>query len=144
MAEGFFNALAKGKAVAVSAGNKPLERVNPFAVEVMKEAGIDISRQKPKMITAEMIREANKVVLMGCGRDACPIIPKKVVDWNIEDPVGKGIGKFREVRDTIKRRIEEFLAELNEEEKQEREYQSSKHSDYAGHRPKKRTVEKSK
>jgi len=112
--------LAEGKAVAMSAGNKPAERVNSLAVEVMKEAGIDISRNKPKMITADMIWEADNVVLMGCGRNVCPIVPKKVADWRIEDPVGKGIEKFREVRDTIKRRIEEFLAELNKEEEQKR------------------------
>ena len=112
MAEGFLNAFARAKAVAKSAGNKPAERVNPLAVQVMREAGIDISKHKPKMIDAEMIGEADKVVLMGCGRDACPIVPKEVVDWQIEDPAGKGIGKFREVRDTIRGKVEELLVEL--------------------------------
>ena len=112
MAEGFFNALSRGKAVAESAGNKPAEEVNPLAVRVMKEVGIDISNHKPKMISAEMINEADKVVLMGCGRDACPTVPKEVVDWHIEDPVGKGIQKFREVRDIIKVKVEELLVEL--------------------------------
>lgn len=112
MAEGFLDALASGKAVAQSAGNKPAEAVNPLAVEVMKEVGIDISKHKPKMINPEMINEADKVVLMGCGRDVCPIVPKDVVDWHIEDPVGKGIGKFREVRDIIKRKVEGLLLEL--------------------------------
>jgi len=112
IAEGFFNALAGGKASAKSAGNKPTKEVNPLAVQVMKEAGIDISKQRPKMITEEMILEADKVVLMGCGRDACPIVPKEVVDWQIEDPVGKGIEKFREVRDIIKRRVKEILEEF--------------------------------
>jgi protein-tyrosine-phosphatase len=112
LAEGFFNALAQGKAVAKSAGNKPAERVNPLAVEVMKEVGIDISKHKPKMITPEMIREADKVILMGCGRNACPIVPKEVVDWNIEDPAGKGIEKFREVREIIRRKVGELLVEL--------------------------------
>jgi len=144
MAEGLFNALAEGKAVAMSAGNMPAERVNPLAVEVMKEAGIDISRKKPKMITAEMIREADKVVLMGCGRNACPIVPKKFADWRIKDPVSKGIEKFREVRDTIKRRVGELLAELNEEEEQKRDCQSPEKNDSAGHRPKKRTSANSK
>lgn len=116
MAEGFLNALAGVTAVAKSAGSEPAETVNPLAVEVMKEAGIDISRHKPKMITAQMIRESDKVVLMGCGIDACPIVPKDVVDWHIEDPVGKGIEKFREVRDLIKGKVEELLKELGVED----------------------------
>ena len=112
MAEGFFNALAGPKAAAKSAGSKPARAVNPLAVEVMKEVGIDFSKHKPKMIDAEMINEAHKVVLMGCGRDSCPIVPKDVVDWHIEDPVGKGIEKFREVRGIIKEKVEELLVEL--------------------------------
>lgn len=122
MAEGFFNALAQGKAAAKSAGNKPAQRVNPSAVKVMKEVGIDISEQKPKMITGEMVLEADKVVLMGCGRDACPIVPREVVDWQIEDPFGKGIEKFREVRDTTRRRVKDLLAELEAENSRKREY----------------------
>jgi len=116
MAEGFFNASSRGKAVAESAGNKPAEEVNPLAVRVMKEVGLDISKHKPKMINAEMINEADKVVLMGCGRDACPTVPKEVIDWHIEDPVGKGIQKFREVRDIIKGKVEELLMELGAED----------------------------
>lgn len=117
MAEGFFNALAGGKAAAKSAGNKPAERVNPFAVRVMREVGIDISKHKPKMITAEMINEADKVVLMGCEGNACPIVPKEVIDWHIEDPAGKGVEKFREVRDLIRKKVEELIAELEAENK---------------------------
>ena len=112
MAEGFLSALAAGKATAKSAGGNPAERVNPLALEVMSEVGIDISRQKPKVITAEMINESDKVILMGCGRDACPTAPREVEDWGIEDPVGKGIEKFREVRDIIRGKVEELLTEL--------------------------------
>ena len=112
MAEGFLNALAAGKATAKSAGGNPAERVNPLAVEVMSEVGIDISEQKPKPITAEMIKESDKVILMGCGRDACPIAPREVEDWGIEDPVEKGIEKFREVRDAIRGKTEKLLIEL--------------------------------
>jgi arsenate reductase len=115
MSEGFSNALARKNMVAKSAGNKPADKVNPLAVQVMKEAGIDISRHKPKMITGEMVLEADKVVLMGCGRDACPLVPKEVVDWQIEDPAGKNIEKFREVRDIIKRKVEVLIAELEAE-----------------------------
>jgi arsenate reductase len=117
MSEGFFNALAGKGLAAKSAGNKPADKVNPLAVQVMKEAGIDISRHKPKMITPEMVMEADKVVLMGCGRDACPFIPKEVVDWEIEDPAGKDLRKFREVRDEIKRKVEALIADLEAEDK---------------------------
>lgn len=113
MAEGFLNALANNKVIAKSAGNMPAERVNPLAVQVMKEAGIDISGHKPKMVTAEMVQEADKVVLMGCGRNACPIVPKRVEDWQIEDPSGKGIEKFREVRDIIRKKVENLIAEID-------------------------------
>jgi len=112
MAEGFFNNLAGRKARTSSAGNMPADRVNPLAIQVMREVGIDISKHKPKLITAEMIREADKVILMGCGKDACPIVPKEVIDWQIEDPVGKGIGKFREVRNLIRKKVGELMAEL--------------------------------
>jgi len=112
MAEGFFNTLAGRRASAKSAGSIPAKRVNPLAVQVMKEVGIDISKHKPKLITAEMVKEADKVILMGCRENACPIVPKEVADWQIEDPVGKGIKKFREVRDLIRGKVEELLVEL--------------------------------
>jgi arsenate reductase len=78
----------------------------------MKEVGLDISDHKPKMIMAEMIREADKVVLMGCGRNACPIVPKEVEDSQIEDPSGKSVEKFREVRDVIRKKVEKLIAEV--------------------------------
>jgi protein-tyrosine-phosphatase len=112
MAEGFFNTLASGRATAKSAGNMPADMVNPITVQVMKEVGIDISSYKPKIITAEMIEEADKVILMGCGENTCPIVPKEVENWQIEDPVGKGIEKFREIRDLIKKKVEELLVKL--------------------------------
>jgi len=118
MAEGFFNALSSGKAVAKSAGNMPAEKVNPLSIEVMREVGIDISKHMPKLITAEMVKEADKVILMGCGGNACPTVPKEVIDWQIEDPVGKGIEKFREVRNLIRGRVEELLIELGTRSKQ--------------------------
>ncbi len=119
MAEGFFNFLASGKATAVSAGNMPAKWVNPLAVQVMKEVGVDISGHKPKMLTAEMIREADKVILMGCGGNVCPIVPREVEDWQIEDPAGKGIEKFREVRDTIETKVERLLVELEATKKRQ-------------------------
>jgi len=113
MAEGFLNALAGSRVSAKSAGNMPAKKVNPLAIQVMKEVGIDISHRKPKMITAEMVQEADKVVLMGCSKNACPIVPKEVEDWQIEDPAGKNIEKFREARDVIKKKVEKLIAEIN-------------------------------
>ncbi|MEM2969928.1 MAG: arsenate reductase ArsC [Candidatus Bathyarchaeia archaeon] len=112
MAEGFLKAMAGDKISAKSAGNMPSERVNSLAVQVMKEVGIDISGHKPKMITAEMIQEADRVILMGCGGNACPIVPKQVEDWQIEDPSGKGIEKFREVRDIIREKVRKLIDEM--------------------------------
>ena len=113
MAEGFLNALAGSKVSAKSAGNMPAKKVNPLAIQVMKEVGTDISDHKPKMITAEMVQEADKVVLMGCGRNACPIVPKEVEDWQIEDPAGKSIEKFREVRGIIRKKVEKLIVEID-------------------------------
>jgi arsenate reductase len=112
MAEGLFNQLASGKTKAMSAGTRPTERVNPSAVKVMKEIGIDISKQRPKLLTQEMIRDADKVILMGCGAEECPLIPRDFEDWDIEDPSGKPLQTFREVRDEIKRRVERLIGEM--------------------------------
>jgi len=112
MAEAFLSKLSSGKIVAFSAGVKPANQVNPMAVEVMREIGIDMSKQKPKMLTQEMIREADKVITMGCGAEVCraPLVESE--DWGIEDPSCKSIEKFREVRDQIKRRVEKLLDQL--------------------------------
>ena len=112
MAEAFFNKLAKGQAVAVSAGAKPASKVDAKAVEVMKEIGIDISEQRPKALTMKMVEEADVVITMGCGADVCPVVPKRVEEWKIEDPAGKPVAKFREVRNEIKKRIEKLVDTL--------------------------------
>jgi len=109
MAEAFFDELAKGKAVAVSAGAKPASKVDEKAVEVMKEIGIDVTKQRPKALTMKMVEEADMVITMGCGADVCPIVPKRVEEWKIEDPAGKPIAKFREVRNEIRKRVEKLL-----------------------------------
>ena len=113
IAEAFFNKYAMGKAVAISAGTRPASHVNPRAVEVMKEVGIDISKQKPKLLTQEMTREVDKIVTMGCGAEFCPAPYVKAEDWSIEDPSGKSLDKFREVRDQIKRKVEKLVKEIS-------------------------------
>jgi len=112
MAEAFLNKLSSGKILALSAGVKPAKQVNPMAVGVMREIGVDMSGQKPKMLTREMIEEADKVITMGCGADVCPAPLVESEDWGIEDPSGKSMEKFREVRDQIKERVEKLLNQL--------------------------------
>jgi protein-tyrosine-phosphatase len=117
MAEALFNKLAKGQAVAVSAGDKPASKVDEKAVEVMKEIGIDITKQRPKALTMKMVEEADMVITMGCGADVCPVVLKRVEEWKIEDPAGKPVAKFREVRDEIERRVEKLVKTLKNADK---------------------------
>ena len=112
MALGFFTHLARGRAVAWSGGSEPADEVNPAAVAAMAEVGIDISREYPKPWTEQVVRAADVVVSMGCG-DACPVFPgKRYVDWELDDPAGKGVAEVRPVRDEIERRVRGLLAEL--------------------------------
>lgn len=113
MAEAFLNKLSSGKMAATSAGVKPAKEVNPMAIEVMREIGIDMSKQKPKMLTAEMVKAADQVITMGCGADVCPASPIESEDWGIRDPSGKSIETFREVRDEIKKRVEKLIKEIS-------------------------------
>jgi len=117
MAEAFFNKLAKGQAVAVSAGAKPASKVDEKAVEAMKEIGVDINEQKPKALTMNMVEEADIVITMGCGAEVCPVVPKRVEDWKIEDPAGKPMAKFREVRNEIRKRVEKLVETLKNADK---------------------------
>jgi arsenate reductase (thioredoxin) len=111
MAEAFANHYGKGKVVAQSAGVKLAEKVNPVAVEVMKEKGIDISANKPKMLTAQMITASDLIVTMGCGvGNVCPgPFLKETTDWHLEDPKGQPIEKVREIRDEIEQRVKNLL-----------------------------------
>ena len=112
MAAGWLRHLA-GDAVEVrSAGSVPGDRVNPAAVEAMAEVGIDISAQRPKVLSTDAVEASDVVITMGCG-DACPIFPgKRYLDWELEDPAGKGVEAVRPIRDEIRTRIEKLLADL--------------------------------
>ena len=112
MAAGWLRHLA-GEAVEVrSAGSVPGDRVNPAAVEAMAEVGIDISDQRPKVLTTDAVESSDVVITMGCG-DACPIFPgKRYLDWDLEDPAGKGVESVRPIRDEIECRVRGLLAEL--------------------------------
>lgn len=100
IAEGFFTKYAPEGYEPVSAGTKPVSQINPLAIQVMKEIGIDISNQKSKDLTEDMIRNSDKIINMGCmDKNFCPtlFIPK-VIEWGIEDPKGKPIEKVRDQR----------------------------------------------
>jgi arsenate reductase len=113
IAEALFNKLSGGHHRGISAGSEPAEVVNPVVVAAMKEVGIDISRNKPKKLSKEMILEADLVITMGCGEDVCPIVPNELRDWDIEDPHDKPIDAVRLIRDEIQRRVEALVNELD-------------------------------
>ena len=118
IAEGFFRKYAPKGYATLSAGTKPVSEINPLVLQVMKEVGIDISNQRSKDLTEDMLRNANTVVNMGCmDNNFCPTlyIPK-VIDWGLEDPKGKPIEKVREIRDEIEIRVRELAAELNKQD----------------------------
>ena len=112
MAAGFMNALGAGRVEVLSAGSAPKDSINPIAVQVMQEVGIDISNNVPKVLTPEAVQESDAVITMGCG-DACPFYPgKRYEDWVLDDPAGQGIESVRVIRDDIKKRVEQLLSEL--------------------------------
>jgi protein-tyrosine-phosphatase len=117
MAEAFFNFYARKEGVdayAQSGGTRPASRVNPLAVEVMREVGIDISSQKPQMLQPEVLKKAERIITMGCKvEDACPLLFVEAEDWEIEDPAEKSIEKFREVREVIKEKVKKLLGDFS-------------------------------
>jgi len=114
MAEAFANHLGKGKIEAYSAGTMPSEEVNVIVAQVMMENGIDISRNKPKPLDITMVKEADVIIVMGCGaEDFCPApLIDKVIAWKLEDPKNKSIEKVRQIRDDIERRVRELINEF--------------------------------
>jgi protein-tyrosine-phosphatase len=114
IAEGFFKKYAPKGFKVQSAGTKPVSRINPIVVEAMREVGIDISKQKSKEITEEMMRNSDPIVNMGCmDKSFCPtLFLPKVIEWNLSDPKGKPIKEIREIRDEIEKRVKELVAEI--------------------------------
>jgi arsenate reductase (thioredoxin) len=92
--------------------------LNPMAVDAMREVGIDISHQKSKDITEDMMRNSTKIVNMGCmDKESCPtLFINNLIDWNIENPKGKSVDKVREIRDEIERRVKELVSGLKASE----------------------------
>ncbi|MER5634315.1 arsenate reductase ArsC [Streptomyces nitrosporeus] len=112
MAAAWLTHLAEGRVEVRSAGSDPGAEVNPAAVEAMAEAGIDISQETPKILTADAVHESDICVTMGCG-DTCPVFPgKRYLDWALEDPAGQGIEAVRPIRDRIRNLVEDLLSEI--------------------------------
>ena len=115
MAEGFFRENTQ-KFKAISAGTEPESELNSVVVNAMKEIGIDITNQIPKLFSNEMIENSIKTVNMGCmDHESCPsLFVKDVLDWNIADPKGKTIEEVRKIRDQIKSKVLEFIKKLED------------------------------
>jgi arsenate reductase (thioredoxin) len=112
MAAGYLQHLAGDRIYVLSAGSEPADQVNPAAVEVMREEGIDVATEHPKLLTTEAVEESDVVVTMGCG-DACPFYPgKRYEDWTLDDPAGQSIDVVRSIRNEIRDRVEALIAEL--------------------------------
>jgi arsenate reductase len=112
MAAALLDRHAEGRVRVLSAGSAPADSVNPAVVEAMAEVGLDLSKEFPKPLTTEAVQESDVVITMGCG-DACPVFPgKRYLDWQLEDPAGKGVDAVRPIRDDIDRRVRDLAAEL--------------------------------
>jgi protein-tyrosine-phosphatase len=113
MAEAFAKAYGEGSVESLSAGTMPAKQVDPVVVQVMQEKRIDLSANKPKLITNQMVQEADVIIVMGCSAQGfCPApLLNKVTDWGIEDPKGKPIEKVREIRDEIEKRVKMLVDE---------------------------------
>ena len=112
MAAALLDHLSEGAVHVESAGSEPASAVNPAVVAAMAEIGLDISKEFPKPLTGNAVKDADVVVTMGCG-DACPIYPgKRYLDWQLTDPAGKSLDEVRRIRDEIQVRVESLLLEL--------------------------------
>ena len=112
MAAAYTNQLSGGAVEVRSAGSAPADSINPAVRDVLLEDGIDISEEKPKILTVEAVQNSEVVITMGCG-DACPFFPgTRYLDWTLEDPAGQGADAVRPIREEIKRRVRGLLVEL--------------------------------
>ena len=112
MAAGYLRHIAGDRIEVRSAGSMSADQINPTAVAAMREEGIDITAEQPKVLTTEAVQDSDVVITMGCG-DACPFFPgKRYEDWELDDPAGQGIDSVRPIRDDIKQRITTLVSSL--------------------------------
>ena len=112
MAAALLDRYAAGRIDVRSAGSAPADTLNPAVVEAMGEVGIDLTSERPKLLTEGAVREADVVVTMGCG-DACPFFPgKRYLDWELDDPAGRPVADVRPIRDDIDGRVRALADEL--------------------------------
>jgi protein-tyrosine-phosphatase len=113
MAEAFAKTYGKGKVEATSAGTMPANEVNPVIVQVMREKGMNLSANRPKLVTSQMVQEADMIIVMGCSAEGfCPApLLNKVIGWGMEDPKGKPLEKVKEIRDEIERKVKKLIEE---------------------------------
>ncbi|MFG2997860.1 arsenate reductase ArsC [Streptomyces sp. NPDC048340] len=112
MAAAWLSHLAGDRVEVRSAGSAPADSVNPAAVEAMREVGIDMSAETPKILTVDAVKASDVCITMGCG-DTCPVFPgKRYLDWKPEDPAGQGVEAVRPIRDEIKKLVEDLIAEI--------------------------------
>ena len=112
MAAAFLTHFAGDKVEVRSAGSAPADSINPAVVEALKEVGIDISHEQPKVLTTTAVEQSDVVITMGCG-DACPFFPgKQYLDWVLEDPAGQGVADVRPIREQIRKLVEELIPTL--------------------------------
>jgi len=114
MAEAFFRKFAPSRFNVSSAGTTPSSQLNPLVIQVMKEVGIDMMNQHPKLLSDFMIQNSSKTVNMGCmDKESCPsLFVKDVLDWNISDPKEKSLDEVRIIRDTIKSEVMNLIKTL--------------------------------
>ena len=116
IAEALANHYAVQEVQAFSAGTRPASHTDRTVVEAMKELGIDISSQHPKMLSLEMLENADRIIAMGCGmEEVCPASFIPTEDWQIEDPEGKSIKKVREIRNAIEIKVKNLINEMRKE-----------------------------
>jgi len=118
MAKALFNRLAQERGLpftAESAGTEPAQGIHANVVEAMREMGLDLSGEDPKLLTNSMVQTARRVITMGCAVDsaACPaVFLKDVEDWGLPDPKGKAPEEVRAIRETIRQKVEELAVSL--------------------------------
>ncbi|MFD3410247.1 arsenate reductase ArsC [Streptomyces cyaneofuscatus] len=117
MAAAWLSHLAGDRVEVRSAGSAPADQVNPAAVEAMREVGVDIAAETPKILTFDAVKASDVCVTMGCG-DTCPVFPgKRYIDWPLEDPSGRDIEAVRPIRDEIRKLVKGLIDEIAPEAK---------------------------